>query len=81
MPSGLPVSPRAVATSVSMLAIASVEIWTCYPGMPGQQWYYTEDKHLAVTGGNRCLGSGRYILMYNSCMKDSESGTQVWNLT
>ncbi|KAJ9107966.1 hypothetical protein QFC20_003651 [Naganishia adeliensis] len=56
------------------------KIWTCYPGLPAQQWYYTDDKHIAVTGGNRCLETGRYGLNYNFCSYISGSGTQMWNI-
>ncbi|RSH80687.1 hypothetical protein EHS25_007165 [Saitozyma podzolica] len=31
------------------------KLYTCYPGLSQQQWYYTPDLHVAVTGGNQCL--------------------------
>ncbi|WVQ80076.1 hypothetical protein IAT38_002177 [Cryptococcus sp. DSM 104549] len=32
-----------------------VRIWTSYPGLFQQTWYYTNDHRLAITGGNQCL--------------------------
>jgi hypothetical protein len=26
--------------------------------MRSRSWYYTDDQHLAITGGNQCLDSG-----------------------
>ncbi|KZO90248.1 carbohydrate-binding module family 13 protein [Calocera viscosa TUFC12733] len=34
------------------------KIWTCYPGLTQQQWYYTDDNRIAITGGNQCLDQG-----------------------
>ena len=31
------------------------QIWTCYSGLPQQNWYYTDDNRIAITGGNQCL--------------------------
>lgn len=25
-----------------------MKIWTCYPGLPAQTWYYTDDKRIAL---------------------------------
>jgi hypothetical protein len=32
-----------------------VKIWTCYANTPQQQWYYTNDNRLALTGKGLCL--------------------------
>ncbi|KAJ9107967.1 hypothetical protein QFC20_003652 [Naganishia adeliensis] len=56
------------------------KIWTCYPGLAAQQWYYTDDKHLAVTGGNRCVETGRYGTNLNFCSSSSNTGSQVWDI-
>ncbi|KZO90825.1 carbohydrate-binding module family 13 protein [Calocera viscosa TUFC12733] len=34
------------------------KIWTYYPGLTQQQWYYTDDNRIAITGGNQCLDEG-----------------------
>lgn len=34
---------------------SKVKIWTCYPGLKQQQWYYTNDNRLALTGQGLCL--------------------------
>jgi len=32
-----------------------MKVWTCYPGLSNQQWYYTSDNRIAITGGTQCL--------------------------
>ncbi|WVQ80077.1 hypothetical protein IAT38_002178 [Cryptococcus sp. DSM 104549] len=32
-----------------------VKIWTSYPGLFQQTWYYTDDNRIAITGGDQCL--------------------------
>jgi hypothetical protein len=31
------------------------KLYTCFPGVPQQRWYYTGDLHIAITGGTQCL--------------------------
>ncbi|TYJ54932.1 hypothetical protein B9479_004344 [Cryptococcus floricola] len=31
------------------------KIWTSYPGIDAQSWYYTDDNHIAVLGGTQCI--------------------------
>jgi hypothetical protein len=33
----------------------AAKLWTCFPGLFQQTWYYTNDNHIAITGGNQCL--------------------------
>ncbi|KAJ9113194.1 hypothetical protein QFC22_006033 [Naganishia vaughanmartiniae] len=61
-------------------SLRSSKIWTCYPGLPQQQWYYTDDKHIAITGGQGCLETGRYGTPINQCSSNSGAGTQTWNI-
>ncbi|KAJ9119935.1 hypothetical protein QFC24_005418 [Naganishia onofrii] len=61
-------------------SLRSSKIWTCYPGLPQQQWYYTDDKHIAITGGSGCLETGRYGTPINQCSSNSGSGSQTWNI-
>lgn len=35
-----------------------LKLWTCYPGLFQQTWYYTDDRRIAITGGNQCLDEG-----------------------
>ncbi|GFZ51597.1 hypothetical protein JCM24511_09364 [Saitozyma sp. JCM 24511] len=46
-----------------------LKLWTCYSGLPQQNWYYTGDNHIAITGGTACADVKR------------EDGTtfQVWS--
>ncbi|OCF53999.1 hypothetical protein L486_08506 [Kwoniella mangroviensis CBS 10435] len=32
-----------------------VKIWQSYPGLFQQTWYLTDDRRIAITGGNQCL--------------------------
>ncbi|KAF9446179.1 carbohydrate-binding module family 13 protein [Macrolepiota fuliginosa MF-IS2] len=32
-----------------------VKIWTCYEGLVAQQWSWTDDNHIALTGRGLCL--------------------------
>lgn len=50
------VSPSSVValrimTGFSCLYSIVVKIWTCYPNVPQQQWFYTADNHLAIYNG------------------------------
>jgi hypothetical protein len=54
--------PRAYTTTISCLDAGSnpanngpAKLYTCYPGLAQQHWYFTADDRLALTGGNQCL--------------------------
>ncbi|KAF9446432.1 carbohydrate-binding module family 13 protein, partial [Macrolepiota fuliginosa MF-IS2] len=32
-----------------------MKIWTCYPDLPAQTWYYTDDKRIALKHQGQCL--------------------------
>ncbi|KAJ3561320.1 hypothetical protein NP233_g10267 [Leucocoprinus birnbaumii] len=34
---------------------SKMKIWTCYPGLPAQTWYYTDDKRIALKNQGFCL--------------------------
>lgn len=40
-------------------AMGPAKLYTCFPGVPQQQWYYTDDLHIAVTNLAPCLTYGR----------------------
>ncbi|WWC59780.1 uncharacterized protein I303_102342 [Kwoniella dejecticola CBS 10117] len=44
-----------------------VKIWQSYSGLRQQTWYLTNDRRIAITGGNQCLDQ------YND-----DSGTHIW---
>ncbi|RXW16373.1 hypothetical protein EST38_g9483 [Candolleomyces aberdarensis] len=51
-----------------------LKIWTCYNNLPAQQWWYTDDKRIALQGRGFCLdltngGTWNYNVM------------QIWNCT
>jgi hypothetical protein len=31
------------------------KVYTCYPGLAAQHWYFTADQRVALTGGTQCL--------------------------
>jgi hypothetical protein len=44
-----------------------MKIWTCYPGLGAQTWYYTDDKRIALKDQGQAslfssLSSGRLML-------------------
>nr|XP_018266701.1 uncharacterized protein I303_00676 [Kwoniella dejecticola CBS 10117]OBR88859.1 hypothetical protein I303_00676 [Kwoniella dejecticola CBS 10117] len=47
-----------------------VKLWTSYPGLFQQTWYFTTDNRIAITGGDQCLDQG-----------NDEEGTQTWQCT
>lgn len=60
-------------------AVVGGKIWTCYPGLAQQRWFYTDDNHIAITGGNTCLSfssSSATNAFYEGCGIDT---TQTWN--
>ncbi|OCF33769.1 hypothetical protein I316_04481 [Kwoniella heveanensis BCC8398] len=44
-----------------------LKTWQSYPGLFQQTWYLTDDRRIAITGGNQCLDQG-----------NNDSGTQTW---
>ncbi|WVQ75575.1 hypothetical protein IAR50_005202 [Cryptococcus sp. DSM 104548] len=36
----------------------ALKIYTSYPGLFQQTWYYTDDLRIAITGGDQCLDQG-----------------------
>jgi hypothetical protein len=34
---------------------STAKVYTCYPGLAQQHWYFTADDRLALTGGTQCL--------------------------
>jgi len=34
---------------------AKMKIWTCYEGLAAQQWYWTDNNHIMLTGKGLCL--------------------------
>ncbi|BEJ13562.1 hypothetical protein CspHIS471_0307360 [Cutaneotrichosporon sp. HIS471] len=34
---------------------SKLHLWTCYSGVPQQQWYYTNDNRIALTNQGLCL--------------------------
>ncbi|KAI5448953.1 hypothetical protein NCC49_005747 [Naganishia albida] len=78
-----PVPPKApglcldAGSSVSDGAVRSVTASTC--SADAQQWFYTDDSHIAVTGGNACLSYGPDgALTTQGC--GNAGVDQVWNL-
>ncbi|CED83142.1 Ricin B lectin domain [Phaffia rhodozyma] len=53
-----------------------LKIWTCYPGLYQQQWYYTDDNRIAITGGNKCLDLGPNGPQTYQCTPNNDN--QVW---
>ncbi|ORX38189.1 hypothetical protein BD324DRAFT_578166 [Kockovaella imperatae] len=53
----------------------SLKIWTSYPGLYQQTWYYTNDDRIAITGGNQCLDEGdNGIQTYQCTNNDGNQG-------
>jgi hypothetical protein len=60
-----------------------LQIWTCFPGSQNQQFYYTNDNHLAWTNHGKCvdltdgkLSDGNPIQLWQ-CF--GNSANQIWN--
>ncbi|KAH6892800.1 carbohydrate-binding module family 13 protein, partial [Coprinopsis sp. MPI-PUGE-AT-0042] len=60
-----------------------LKIWNCYDGLPAQQWFYTDDKRVALkdsgkcvdlTNGDTCNGN---ILQLWQCLNFDTN--QIWN--
>jgi len=55
------------------------KIWTCYPGVYQQTWYYTDDNRIAINGGNQCLdfasGSSNVVQTWQCSDGDVQ---QIW---
>jgi len=41
-----------------------LKLWTSYPGLTQQTWYYTNDNRIAIYNGNQCLDDGNGIQTY-----------------
>lgn len=62
---------------------SKLKIWTCYSGLPQQNWWYTADNHLAIANGpgicmdltNGQLSSGNQLQVW-AC--DGPNQNQVW---
>ncbi|TYJ53796.1 hypothetical protein B9479_005556 [Cryptococcus floricola] len=55
-----------------------VKIWQSYPGVFQQTWFLTDDKRIAITGGNQCLDEGDNGPQTYACTPYNTN--QVWNV-
>ncbi|WWD16291.1 hypothetical protein CI109_100717 [Kwoniella shandongensis] len=55
----------------------SLKIWQSYPGLYQQTWYYTDDKRIAITGGDQCLDEGDNGVQLYQCTTGNTN--QIWN--
>ncbi|WVQ82860.1 hypothetical protein IAT38_004995 [Cryptococcus sp. DSM 104549] len=55
-----------------------VKIWQSYPTLFQQTWYLTDDKRIAITGGNQCLDEGDNGPQTYQCTPYNTN--QVWNI-
>ncbi|WVQ80074.1 hypothetical protein IAT38_002175 [Cryptococcus sp. DSM 104549] len=53
-----------------------VKLWTSYPKLFQQTWYLTQDRRIAITGGNQCLDFGPNGPQTYQCT--DRSNKQVW---
>lgn len=58
---------------------SKAKIWTCYKGLTQQTWWYTDDKHLAITGGNQCLDVGQANVQTYQCI--GYNTNQIWTVS
>jgi len=56
----------------------ALKVWTSYPGLYQQTWYLTDDKRIAITGGNQCLDEGTNGVQTYQCTTGNTN--QVWNV-
>lgn len=52
------------------------KIYTCISGVAAQDWYYTNDNRIAITGGNQCLDLGSNGPQTYQCTPGNTN--QVW---
>ncbi|WVQ72192.1 hypothetical protein IAR50_001738 [Cryptococcus sp. DSM 104548] len=55
-----------------------VKLWTSYPGLFQQTWFYTDDQRIAITGGNQCLDEGNLGPQTYQCTPYNDN--QVWQI-
>ncbi|ODN74516.1 hypothetical protein L202_06892 [Cryptococcus amylolentus CBS 6039] len=55
-----------------------VKLWTSYPGLFQQTWYYTDDNRIAITGGDQCLDQGDDGPQTYQCTTGNTN--QIWYL-
>ncbi|WVN87628.1 uncharacterized protein L203_102811 [Cryptococcus depauperatus CBS 7841] len=55
-----------------------VKLWQSYPGLFQQTWYLTDDRRIAITGGNQCLDEGDNGPQTYQCTTGNTN--QVWNI-
>lgn len=54
------------------------KIWQCYPTLFQQTWWYTDDKHIAITGGDQCLDVGQDFVQTWQCVGGNTN--QIWTV-
>lgn len=54
----------------------SLKVWTSYPGLYQQTWYYTDDHRIAITGGDQCLDEGDNGVQTYQCTTGNTN--QIW---
>ncbi|KXN87394.1 Endo-1,4-beta-xylanase A [Leucoagaricus sp. SymC.cos] len=61
-----------------------MKIWTCYPGLPAQTWYYTDDKRIALKGKGFCLdltnGSSENFNVVQVWKCTNGNTNQIWSV-
>ncbi|KAK8869443.1 hypothetical protein IAR55_000007 [Kwoniella newhampshirensis] len=57
----------------------ALKIWTSYPGLYQQTWYYTDDQRIAITGGDQCLDEGDNGVQTYQCTTGNTN--QIWYTT
>ncbi|ODN73686.1 hypothetical protein L202_07232 [Cryptococcus amylolentus CBS 6039] len=55
-----------------------VKLWTSYPGLFQQTWFYTDDNRIAITGGNQCLDETSAGPQTYECTPWNDN--QVWHI-
>ncbi|RSH84048.1 hypothetical protein EHS25_005293 [Saitozyma podzolica] len=54
-----------------------LKIWTSYPGLMQQTWYYTGDDRIAITGGTQCLDEGPNGIQTYQCTTGNTNQTRA----
>ena len=55
-----------------------LKIYQCYDNLPQQQWFYTDDDHIAVEGGNTCMRNDQQVESWGC--GDGPVEQQVWTV-
>ncbi|KAJ9091612.1 hypothetical protein QFC21_007152 [Naganishia friedmannii] len=71
-----PKAPSECLFASDDVSVKDVGLQTC--SADAQNWFYTNDNHIAVTGGNKCLSYDGSALTAQSC--GNAALDQVWNL-